>query len=145
MVQKRWQQYPDAIRTARKPTAHHSELGFSRQNCTRAFAKQKAREQPSFMPRRLNLRHFSTLAGSLTWFLQLVRVVGGGKTRNKSLFSGQTVVLIAAAYEAAGTNRYDEIRSPGKGLRSVTRWIMDKKLLSQFRLRKNRRIISKGD
>lgn len=43
-------------------------------------------------------------------------MVGGGKTRNKSLFSGQTVVSIAAAYEAAGTNRYDEIMSPGKGL-----------------------------
>lgn len=39
-------------------------------------------------------------------------------------------------YEAAGTSRYKEIMSTGKGLRAVTRWVMDKKILLQFSLAK---------
>ena len=36
----------------------------------------------------------------------------------------------------AGTDRYVEIMSTGKGLRAVARWVMSERLLSQFSLAK---------
>ena len=39
-------------------------------------------------------------------------------------------------YEAAGTNRYEQLMSTGKGLRAVARWVMSEGLLGQFLLAK---------
>ncbi|MCJ1272053.1 hypothetical protein MMC22_011960, partial [Lobaria immixta] len=38
--------------------------------------------------------------------------------------------------EEAGTNRYQEILSTGKGLRAVARWVMNEGLLAQLSLAK---------
>ena len=39
-------------------------------------------------------------------------------------------------FEAAGTDRWQEVLSTGKGLRAVARWVMDEGLLAQFSLAK---------
>lgn len=40
------------------------------------------------------------------------------------------------SFEAAGTDRYQEVLSTGKGLRVVARWVMSEELLAQFSLAK---------
>lgn len=39
-------------------------------------------------------------------------------------------------FEAAGTDRYQDILSTGKGLRAVARWVMNEGLLAQLSLAK---------
>lgn len=133
----RWLQYPDAIPMARRTPAHHYELGHFRDRL-----HQNLRKAESSLAFQLRTEKIGFVA-----FLHTCRVPDivsptcqcdwrREDPKHAVVFCPNRGPNRLSSYEAAGTSQYEEIMATGKGLRAVTRWVMDKKLLSQLSLAK---------
>ena len=143
--EKRWEHYLSTIPESRKTPAHKESLGRQRnklhQRLRRAegsLAIQLRTEKVGFAA-FLHARRVPDVvspACQCGWRRQdpkHVVIFFPEHTRNRR-----------GLYESAGTDRYDEIMSTGKGLRAVTRWVTSQGLLSQFSLAKEQRDRAKG-
>ena len=135
--EKRWNHYLDSIPIARKTPAHDCKLGPPRDKLHQGLRKAESSVAIQLRTEKVGFAAFLharrvpdvvSPACQCGWRQQ--------DPKHIIIFCPNHAHNRRSLYEAAGTSRYQELMSTGKGLRAVARWVINEGLLSQFALAK---------